>query len=47
MPYSLPGCGYFDGEVESVDEAGRCVVAWEDGMTTTLTNAAVAKILKD
>ena len=44
----FPGCGYFDGVVQSVDDkTGRCVIAWEDGMDTTMTEKAVAKILQD
>jgi hypothetical protein len=35
---------YFDGVVKSVED-GKCVIVWEDGDETSMTEAAVQKIL--
>ena len=43
----FPGSGWFDGVIESVEEDGRCKIAWSDGDVTSMKVGAVAKILKD
>ena len=43
----FPGSGWFDGVIESVEEDGRCEIAWSDGDVTSMKVGAVAKILKD
>ena len=43
----FPGSGWFDGIIESVEEDGRCEIAWSDGAVTSMKVGAVAKILKD
>ena len=43
----FPGSGWFDGIIESVEEDGRCEIAWSDGAVTSMKDSAVAKILKD
>ena len=41
---SASGTEYFDGVIKSVED-GMCVIAWEDGEKTGMTEAAVQKIL--
>jgi hypothetical protein len=45
----FPGSGFYDGVVESIDDSkpATYVIVWEDGMTTTMKDAAVQKILND
>ena len=38
------GTPYFDGVVKSVED-GKCLITWEDGDETSMTEAAVQKIL--
>ena len=38
------GTPYFDGVVKSVED-GKCLIAWEDGDETSMTEAAARKIL--
>ena len=38
------GTPYFDGVVKSVED-GKCVITWEDGDETSMTEAAARKIL--
>lgn len=35
---------YFDGVVKSVED-GKCLITWEDGDETSMTETAVQKIL--
>ena len=39
----FPGSGFYDGVVESIDDSkpATYVIVWEDGMTTTMEDAAV------
>ena len=41
---SASGTEYFDGVVKSVED-GMCVIAWEDGEETGMTEKAVQKFL--
>ena len=38
------GTPYFDGVVKSVED-GKCLITWEDGDETSMTETAVQKIL--
>jgi hypothetical protein len=38
------GTPYFDGVVKSVED-GKCLITWEDGDETSMTEAAARKIL--
>jgi hypothetical protein len=41
---SASGTEYFDGVVKSVED-GMCVIAWEDGEESPMTESAVQKVL--
>ena len=41
---SASGTEYFDGVVKSVED-GKCLITWEDGDETSMTEAAARKIL--
>ena len=41
---SASGTEYFDGVVKSVED-GKCLITWEDGDETSMTESAVKKIL--